>query len=209
MVKRRLKSEESKISKLIEDIDDDIPWIKKDIAVAGKKQDREGLESLAEQIVRLRRNRRELVKYRKYIDGLLIQTQSFQMNSLTNNVTETLLGCLDAMPNMTNHEERRNNMMEFQKQMSSMKMATEVLGDFLNEDEEEAENDELSDDIKEIVDEALSNASYSIMDKLPNVSLTQPRNTNNNNNNNNNNSIKPVSTNPHNILQEIDKYTKT
>ncbi len=206
IAKRTLESEEKRITKQIEDIDDEAKWINKDIVAAGKKQDRDELKILAGNLVRQRRNRRELEKYRSYLDGMLAQVKTIQMQSLTNDVTGILLECVANMPNMSNHEERRNNMMEFQKQMASMKMSNEMLTDFLKEDEDDYEDDELSGEAKEIVDSALAGTSFALMDKLPSVSVVQPRN--NNNNNNNNNSIK-TSTNPSNILHEIDKYAKT
>ncbi len=196
-----------KLEGIIDDIDeDDLPWLQKDITKAAKQQNREKLNGLAEKVIRLKRQRRELAKYLKFFDGLLSQIQTVQMTSLTNDATQSLLQCLESMPNMANYDERQSTMIEFQRQMGSLKMANESLGDMFNEDEEEAEDDNVSDAVKDIVDNALTNASFSILNKLPSVSVTLPRN--NNTNNNNNNSIR-VSTNPHNILQEIDKYTKT
>jgi len=184
--------------------------VKKEIAAAGKKQDRDELKILAKKLVRFGRNRRELEKYQKFLDGFILQTQRIQMATLTSGVTETLLECLDSMSGITDSESLHNNMMEFEKRMTSIGMGTEILGDYFKEDEDNVEDeDELSGEVKEIIDDALASASHAILDKLPSVSLTQPRN-NNNNNNNNNNSIKHSSSNnPHNILQEIDKYTKT
>ena len=183
--------------------------MKKEIAAAGKKQDRDELKILAKKLVRFGRNRRELEKYQKFLDGFLLQTQRIQMATLTNGVTATLLECLDSMSGLTDSESIQHNMMELEKRMTSIGMGAEILGDYFKEDEDNVEEeDELSGEVKDIIDDALASASYAIMNKLPSVSLTQPRN--NNNNNNNNNSIKHSSTNnPHNILQEIDKYTKT
>lgn len=159
--------------------------------------------------MRAKRSRRELEKYRKYVDGMLIQINIVKLHSLTNDVTDVLLECVTAMTNMSSHEERRNKAMEFQKQMESMKMSNELLGEFMNEDEENLEEEEIGKEERQIIEDALAGASFVILDKLPSVSISQPRNNNNNNNNNNNgNSIK-ASTNPHNILQEIDKYAKT
>lgn len=204
IAKRTLESEQKRITKQIEDIDDNAQWINKDIMAAAKNQRHDELKILAGNLVRQRKNRRELKKYQSYLDGMLSQVNTIQMQSLTNDVTSILLESVASMPNMSNHEERRNNMMEFQKQMESMKMSNEILNDFLKEDDGDYEEDELSGEEKEIVDSVLNGTSYVLMDKLPSVSVVQPRN----NNNNNNNSIK-ASTNPSNILQEIDKYAKT
>ena len=152
---RNLRKTEEGLTLKIEDIDFDTPFVQKAITGASKKQDREAITREAKILVRMKRQKRQLEKHRSYIDGMIIQIETVKMSSLLNDNIAIITECIEAMPNMSSHEERRANLMKFQMQMESLKMSTAV---------------------KAIVEQELEKGSMAILERLPHVNTLQQKN---------------------------------